>query len=40
MLKAAGSKLPTGATIAKLRAQVDVEAFGGARRRDAAASGH
>ena len=40
MLKAAGSRLPTGATIAKLREQVDVEAFGGPRRVGATASGH
>ena len=40
MLKAAGSKLPTGATIATLREQVDIEAFGGPRRVGAPASGH
>ncbi len=40
MLKAATSKVPTGATIARIREQVDLEAFGSPRRLGAPGGGH
>jgi len=40
MLKAADSRLPTGATIARIREQVDIEAFGSPRRLASTVGGH
>ena len=40
LLKAAESEVPTGAAIATIRQQVDVEAFGSPRRRGAPSAGH